>query len=87
MGNNARFAGAGASEDKQWALGGLNCGALLGIEMGEKGMQSVESCGDRFLGPVYRSGGKMAWSVLQLQKMIILNKMIILYKLDNYDRL
>ena len=43
MGDDAGFARAGAGEDEQWALRGLDGGALFGIEMGEKRMQSVES--------------------------------------------
>ena len=47
MGDDAGFAGAGAGEDEQGAFGGLDGGALFGIEIGEKRMQSVSSWRDR----------------------------------------
>ena len=43
MGDNAGFAGAGSCEDEQGALGGFDSGALFGIEIGEKGVQSERS--------------------------------------------
>jgi hypothetical protein len=43
MGDDAGFAGARAGKDEQWALRGLDGSALLGIEVGEKGVQSVRS--------------------------------------------
>jgi hypothetical protein len=43
VGNDACFAGASAGEDEQWALRGLDGSALFGIEMGEKGVQGVDS--------------------------------------------
>ena len=47
MRDDAGFAGAGAGEDEQGAFGGLDSGALFGIEIGEKRVQSVNSWGDR----------------------------------------
>jgi hypothetical protein len=40
MGDDASFAGSGACEDEQGAFGSFNGGALFGIEMVEKGVQS-----------------------------------------------
>ncbi len=40
MGDDAGFAGAGAGEDEQGALGSLDSGALFGIEMVEERVQS-----------------------------------------------
>jgi hypothetical protein len=45
MGDDTGLAGARAGKDEQGALRGLDGSALLGIEMGEKGVQGVESGG------------------------------------------
>ena len=46
MGDDAGFARSGACEDEQGAFGGLDSGALFGIEMVEERVQSVNSWGD-----------------------------------------
>jgi hypothetical protein len=43
IGDDACLAGTGAGEDEQRTLRGLDGSALLGIEMGEKGVQGVDS--------------------------------------------
>ena len=43
--NHAGLARSGARQDEQRPLGGLNRGALFGIEMGEERVQGVESDG------------------------------------------
>ena len=54
VGDDAGLARSGAGEDEQRAFGGLDRGALFGIEMGEERMQGAGPAG-RFLSLVYRS--------------------------------
>jgi hypothetical protein len=54
-GDDAGLARAGSGKDKQGSLGGLNGGALFGIQVGELRLQDGVQAG-RVLALVYRSG-------------------------------